>query len=123
MTRIAPINHFFLSAVAIQPSKLYYITLYVNNTEPEDVLLAASDSQPASGFTMKGKTCNRIVKTLRSPSAVKFRVWGVTTNKPFLVNGEREISVVPSDYEQGTTEVSISLVKPGGEFAVYVSKT
>lgn len=65
---------------------------------------------------MKGKTCNMVVKKIRSPSPVKFRVWGVSTDKPFLLNGEREITVVPSDYEQDATDVSIRLVKPGGEF-------
>lgn len=102
----------------MQPAKLYYITLLVNNTEPEDILLATSDSQPASGFKLKGKTCNRVVKKLRSPSPVKFRVWGISTDKPLLVNEEREISIVPSDFEQDMTEVSIRLVKPGGEFVM-----
>lgn len=77
--------------------------------------MAASDSQPASGFAIKGKTCNRVVKKLRSPSPVKFRVWGVSTNKPFLLNDEREITVVPSGFEQDVTEVSVRLVKPGGK--------
>lgn len=104
--------------VSVQPAKLYYIALLVNNTEPEDILLATSDSQPASGFKLKGKTCNRVVKKLRSPSPVKFRVWGISTDKPFLVNEEREISIVPSDFEQDMTEVSIRLVKPGGEFVM-----
>lgn len=112
---IPSIYRLFLSVVAVQPAKLYYITLLVNNTEAEDILLAASDSQPASGFTMKGQTCNRVVKKLRNPSPVKFRVWGVSTDKPFLLNGEREISVVPSDFEQDVTEMSIRLVKPGGK--------
>ena len=101
--------------VIIQPAKLYTISLLVNNTEAEDIALLPSDSQPASGFFMKGLTCSRFVKKLRSPSAVKFRVWGTTTNKPFLLNGEREISIVPSDYEQDVTDVSVRMVKPGGE--------
>lgn len=101
--------------VVIQPAKLYSIALLVNNTEAEDIALLPSDSQPASGFFMKGHTCSRFVKKLRSPSAVKFRVWGTTTNKPFLLNGEREISIVPSDYEQDVTDVSVRMVKPGGE--------
>ena len=107
-----------LSAVAVQPAKLYYVTLLVNNTEAEDVLLAASDSQPASGFALKGQTCNMFVKKLKSPSPVKFRVWGMSTDKPFLLNGEREITIVPSDFEQDATDVSIRLVKPGGESSV-----
>lgn len=102
-------------AVVIQPAKLYTISLLVNNTEAEDIALLPSDSQPASGFFMKGHTCSRFVKKLRSPSAVKFRVWGTTTNKPFLLNGEREILIVPSDYEQDVTDVSVRMVKPGGE--------
>ena len=64
---------------------------------------------------MKGHTCSRLVKKLRSPSAVKFRVWGTTTSKPFLLNGEREISIVPSEFEQAVSDVSIRMVKPGGE--------
>ena len=67
---------------------------------------------------MKGKTCNRIVKKLRSPSPVKFRVWGISTDKPFLVNDEKTISIVPSDFEQDMTDVSIKMVKPGGEFFI-----
>lgn len=94
---------------------MYSITLLVNNTEAEDIVLAPSDSQPANGFIMKAHTCNRIVKKLRSPSAVKFRVWGITTDKPFVLNGEREITVVPSDYVQDVTELSVRLIKPGGE--------
>lgn len=105
----------FLSTVAVQPAKLYYVNLLVNNTEAENILLAASDSQPASGFAMKGETCDMFVKKLRSPSPVKFRVWGVSTDKPFLLNGEREITIVPSDFEQDATDVLIRLVKPGGE--------
>lgn len=97
---------------------MYYVTLLVNNTEAEDVLLAASDSQPASGFALKGQTCNMFVKKFKSPSPVKFRVWGVSTDKPFLLNGEREITIVPSDFEQDATDVSIRLVKPGGESSV-----
>lgn len=96
---------------------MYSISLLVNNTEAEDVVLAPSDSQPANGFSLKPHTCSRLVKKIRSPSPVKFRVWGVTTDKPFLLNGEREITVVPSDYEQDVTEVSVKLVKPGGESA------
>ena len=46
---------------------------------------------------------------------MKFRVWGITTDKPFVLNGEREITVVPSDYEQDVTELSVRLIKPGGE--------
>ena len=111
-------HHLFLFTVSVQPAKLYYITLLVNNTEPEEVLLAASDSQPASGFILKGKTCNRIVKKLRSPSPVKFRVWGISTDKRFLVNDEKTISIVPSDFEQDMTDVSIRMVKPGGEFVI-----
>ena len=107
----------FSSSVAVQPAKQYSITLLVNNTEAEDIVLAPSDSLPASGYTMKAHSCSRIVKRLRSPSAVKFRVWGVTTNKPFLLNGEREISVVPSDYEQDVTDVAVKMVKPGGKCA------
>lgn len=110
----------FLFTVSVQPAKLYYITLLVNNTEPEEILLAASDSQPASGFILKGKTCNRIVKKLRSPSPVQFRVWGISTGKRFLVNDERTISIVPSDFEQDMTDVSIRMVKPGGEFVIWL---
>ena len=116
-------NHLFLFTVSVQPAKLYYITLLVNNTEPEEILLAPSDSQPASGFILKGKTCNRIVKKLRSPSPVKFRVWGISTDKPFLVNDEKTISIVPSDFEQDMTDVSIRMVKPGGEFFFFFTVT
>ena len=113
-------HHLLLFTVSVQPAKLYYITLLVNNTEPEEVLLAASDSQPASGFILKGKTCNRIVKKLRSPSPVKFRVWGISTDKRFLVNDEKTISIVPSDFEQDVSDVSIRMVKPGGEFVIWL---
>ena len=109
---------FLLFVVSIQPAKLYTINLLVNNTEAEDIVLAPSDSQPANGFVLKGQTCKRLVKRLRIPSPVNFRVWGITTNKPFLLNGQREISVTPSDYEQDLTEVSIKVVKPGGEYVV-----
>nr|XP_058946642.1 uncharacterized protein LOC131774603 [Pocillopora verrucosa] len=108
---------YYNNDVAVQPAKLYYVTLLVNNTEAEDVLLAASDSQPASGFALKGQTCNMFVKKLKSPSPVKFRVWGVSTDKPFLLNGEREITIVPSDFEQDATDVSIRLVKPGDDLS------
>ena len=111
---------FLLFVVSIQPAKLYTINLLVNNTEAEDIVLAPSDSQPANGFILKGQTCKRLVKRLRIPSPVNFRVWGITTNKPFLLNGQREISVTPSDYEQDLTEVSIKMVKPGGEFIMVI---
>ena len=112
---------FLLFVVSIQPAKLYTINLLVNNTEAEDIVLAPSDSQPANGFVLKGQTCKRLVKRLRIPSPVNFRVWGITTNKPFLLNGQREISVTPSDYEQDLTEVSIKMVKPGGEFIMVIT--
>lgn len=114
---------FIVLSVAVQPTKQYSITLLVNNTEAEDIVLAPSDSLPASGFILKALTCSRLVKRLRSPSAVKFRVWGITTDKPFLLNGEREISVVPSDYQQDETDVSVAMVKPGGKsgFSFYAS--
>ena len=111
---------FLLFVVSIQPAKLYTINLLVNNTEAEDIVLAPSDSQPANGFVLKGQTCKRLVKRLRIPSPVNFRVWGITTNKPFLLNGQREISITPSDYEQDLTEVSIKMVKPGGEFIMVI---
>lgn len=112
---------FLLFVVSIQPAKLYTINLLVNNTEAEDIVLAPSDSQPANGFILKGQTCKRLVKRLRIPSPVNFRVWGITTNKPFLLNGQREISITPSDYEQDLTEVSIKMVKPGGEFIMVIT--
>ena len=112
---------FFLFVVSIQPAKLYTINLLVNNTEGEDIVLAPSDSRPANGFVLKGQTCKRLVKRLRIPSPVNFRVWGITTNKPFLLNGQREISITPSDYEQDLTEVSIKMVKPGGEFIMVIT--
>lgn len=112
---------FLLFVVSIQPAKLYTINLLVNNTEAEDIVLAPSDSQPANGFVLKGQTCKRLVKRLRIPSPVNFRVWGITTNKPFLLNGQREISITPSDYEQDLTEVSIKMVKPGGEFTMVIT--
>ena len=60
------------------------------------------------------------MKKLRSPSPVKFRVWGISTDKPFLVNDEKAISIVPSDFEQDMTDVFIRMVKPGGEFLVVI---
>lgn len=109
------LKNMFSFSVAVQPAKQFFITLLVNNTEAEDIVLAPGDSLPASGYIMKGHSCSRIVKRLRNPSAVKFRVWGVTTDKPFLLNGEREISVVPSDYDHDVTDVAVKMVKPGGK--------
>ena len=60
------------------------------------------------------------MKKLKSPSPVKFRVWGISTDKPFLVNEEKAISIVPSDFEQDMTDVFIKMVKPGGEFLVVI---
>ena len=60
---------------------------------------------------------------LRSPEPVRFRAWGVSTDKPFLVNDQKEFAVCPSDYEQQVTDVVVRLVKPGGESKLFNSFT